>query len=677
MTKPYRAAMKENWDSIKKFYENHNEMVSFPMTVGGDTVLHIAAHSGKTEFVKELINEILGLKSKGSSPQQGFPLFDELAPLRRQNEYGNTVLHEAASGGHLKMVELLLGHDAGLLEVKNNRGETPLFRAAAFGRTKVVRFLASKVQDMGSHRRRYDTTTILHIAVLGRYFETALELLQHDVSPDLVDDNGMTCFQLLANMPSAFSSGYSTGRLAKLLYYCLPEKDVEETDDLSLGAIKEDLETGNERKPHQGANHPTAYLVYALCYWYLKVLPAIGTLWDIKKKQSNVRELIKILAKKDLSWIGGDFGGAPPDEKIHLPVKERDDIEDADQNDEEADQSNQARIASEASYNSETPLIAAARNGILEIVETILEVYPQAIEHVNHKNENIFHVAARYRRVEILELLQKSHVPISRLRRKITADGDSILHKAAYLGQNSLRDRPGEALRMQSEIQWFKRVQKIVPPYFVNHRNKDGFTAQTLFSRQHKDLVKRGQEWLMRTTQACTLVAVLIATVAFTCAYTVPGGSNSKTGHPLLLKKTPFIVFTTSDTLSLCFALTSVVVFLSIMTSKMQEQDFRRSLPLKLVLGLTTLFFAVASMMVAFAATLVLMIRQRLHWAAIPIYTIACCPVTIFLVLQFPLYLNIAWFTVQDLVQSFIASVPGRKCLNPSLCGIGGGCVHC
>lgn len=50
--------------------------------------------------------------------------------------------------------------------------------------------------------------------------ETAVELLQHDVSPDLRDENGMTCFQLLANMPSAFRSGYSMGKLATLLYYC-------------------------------------------------------------------------------------------------------------------------------------------------------------------------------------------------------------------------------------------------------------------------------------------------------------------------------------------------------------------------------------------------------------------------------------------------------------------------
>lgn len=81
--------------------------------------------------------------------------------------------------------------------------------------------------------------------------------------------------------------------------------------------------------------------------------------------------------------------------------------------------------------------------------------------------------------------------------------------------------------------------------------------------------------------------------------YTIPSASNSKAGHPLLLKATTFRTFTTADMLSLCFTLTSVVVILSIMTSRMQEQDFRRSLPLKLVLGLTTLFFAVAAMIVA------------------------------------------------------------------------------
>jgi hypothetical protein len=173
--------------------------------------------------------------------------------------------------------------------------------------------------------------------------------------------------------------------------------------------------------------------------------------------------------------------------------------------------------------------------------------------------------------------------------------------------------------------------------------------------------MEEGQKWIDQTTKACTIVAVLIATVAYTCAYTTPGGSNSKTGHPLLLKETPFRTFTTSDTLSLCFSLTSVVLFLSIMTSKIDQEDFRRSLPLKLVFGLTTLFLAVASMMVAFAATLVLMVGKRLHSAATPVYTVACCPVALFLVLEFPLYLNIAWYTVRDMGESFIDSLPFGK----------------
>lgn len=85
-------------------------------------------------------------------------------------------------------------------------------------------------------------------------------------------------------------------------------------------------------------------------------------------------------------------------------------------------------------------------------------VYPQPIEHENHKKENIFLVVAEHRRTEILDLLQSPAVvvPISRLKRKINVDGDSILHNAAYLCYFSSRDRPGEALRMQSELQWFK-----------------------------------------------------------------------------------------------------------------------------------------------------------------------------------------------------------------------------
>jgi ankyrin repeat protein len=63
-------------------------------------------------------------------------------------------------------------------------------------------------------------------------------------------------------------------------------------------------------------------------------------------------------------------------------------------------------LPSRNTSSSETPLILAAKNGITEIVEVILKRYPQAIEHKNDRHENILHIAARYRRKEILDLLK-------------------------------------------------------------------------------------------------------------------------------------------------------------------------------------------------------------------------------------------------------------------------------
>lgn len=678
ITKPYRAAMKKDWESLKRYYEKNPEAAGLPLTVTKDTVLHIAVHSNDKKLLKHFLD---------NAPPFSYKVTDV---------YGNNAVHEAAATGNVEMAKILLNFDRELycsttndgqkngycsdelLQIMNKRGETALFRAAAFGRTKMVRFLCSKIKNRDVHRRRHDSTSILHIAVLGKYFEIASQLAVWDAYlPGAVDENGMSCLQLLASMPSAFKSGYPMGMLQKLLYFCLPDiggdddkelgdsdgdKELDDSDDVKeSGKLHssqgQDLESGHGRiLSHQSNNSGSAIskMYHGVLRCMAKGFPAIRKLWGIKKKQKGVLELVQILAETDLTWWNVNHGRSGPS---GYEILSHDKVDEAEREEEyqfPSDLPEQIKTTSP----KETPLIAAARHGIVEIIEAILDVYPQAIEHINEKDESIFHAAARCRRKEILDLLPSSYALMPRLGRRITCNGDSILHQAAYLGDTHHRDRPGDALRMQSDIQWFKRVKKIVPAYFVNHRNEKGQTAQELFTTEHERLVKDGSEWLMRTTQACTLVAVLIATVAFTSAYTVPGGSNSKTGHPLLIDTTPFHVFTISDTISLCFALTSVVVFLSIMTSNMNEQDFKTSLPLKLVLGLTTLFFAVTAMMVAFAATLVLMIRQRLHWAAIPIYTVACCPVTIFLVLQFPLYLNIAWFTVRGMLWSFIDSLP-------------------
>ena len=172
--------------------------------------------------------------------------------------------------------------------------------------------------------------------------------------------------------------------------------------------------------------------VILLSHVMLIGFPAVRRLWDIKIQQKRVLRLATILAQTDKSWLG-----TIEDEEV----------------------AKEDGLHSRPTLSSETPLISAARNGITEIVEVILKRFPQAIEHRIDRNdrlENILHIAARYRRKEILDLLQYLHVPTLRLKRLINVDLDTILHQAAYLGEHRLRDRPGEALRMQSEIQWFK-----------------------------------------------------------------------------------------------------------------------------------------------------------------------------------------------------------------------------
>jgi hypothetical protein len=224
-------------------------------------------------------------------------------------------------------------------------------------------------------------------------------------------------------------------------------------------------------------------------------LPIIGRLWKIKRQQKRVKELVTFLAKRDDTWIEGTSVWQKP-EAISTTSFFREEIDLIKR------QSDQQQRTTSQNISSDTPLILAAKNGIIEIVEIILQLYPQAVEHVNAAGENIFHVAARYRRKEILDLLQHSDVPRWRLNRMLNEEGDSILHQAAHYSKDHLRDRPGEALLMQSEILWFK-VLILLEFWFPSiHR---------LFHFGHKFLTI----WVLRTSTTQHLKEVQVFYMLF------------------------------------------------------------------------------------------------------------------------------------------------------------------
>ena len=171
--------------------------------------------------------------------------------------------------------------------------------------------------------------------------------------------------------------------------------------------------------------------------------------------------------------------------------------------------------------------------------------------------------------------------------------------------------------------------------------NIEGHTPKEMFTVDHKDLVKAGGEWLTNTATSCSVVATLIATVAFASSTTVPGGTDNKTGKPNLGKSLTFQVFVIASLVALCFSVTSLITFLAILTSRHQEKDFGKDLPRKILLGLTSLFVSIASMLITFCLSHFLVFEDQINYVAYPVYAVTLLPLCLFAAAQFPLYFDI------------------------------------
>ncbi|KAK1570697.1 hypothetical protein Q3G72_005872 [Acer saccharum] len=228
MQEPYREVILQGkWKALEEFFDDDGSFsISYPiMTVAKDNAFHIAVHSKSEEPLKQLLERVVNSDHIRENV------------LNTYNAYENTVLHEAAINHNIAAVKHLVrgGYvtPAQLLE-RNKSGQTPLFKAAAFGSTKVVKYLASRPNQMtrsddghkklqDAHRTKNDETSILHAAVRGEHFGTALELLKLDKGlAELKTKNGMTSLHILTNLQYAFANKFGNHLWHRLLYFYIP-----------------------------------------------------------------------------------------------------------------------------------------------------------------------------------------------------------------------------------------------------------------------------------------------------------------------------------------------------------------------------------------------------------------------------------------------------------------------
>ncbi|XP_076902913.1 uncharacterized protein LOC143557815 [Bidens hawaiensis] len=300
--------------------------------------------------------------------------------------------------------------------------------------------------------------------------------------------------------------------------------------------------------------------------------------------------------------------------------------------------------------HSSRVLFIAAEMGNTQFLVELIRQYPDLIWKVNDDNQTIFHIAVKHRHEGIYNLLYE----IGAMKDLITPlrDGheNNMLHLVGTRAkQKQLEDVSGVALQMQRELLWFQEVQNMIPPSYRERKNEDGLTPHELFTMEHKELVTQGEKWMKGTASQCMVVAALIATIVFAAAFTVPGGYNQANdkatgqhnGIPVFHSKATFIVFVVADAISLFASCASILIFLSILTSRYAERDFLESLPKKLISGLVTLFLSITTMTVAFGISFFVLYHKGLLWVPILICVFAVLPALLYVKLQYALFIDV------------------------------------
>ncbi|KAG7946514.1 hypothetical protein I3843_14G043300 [Carya illinoinensis] len=281
---------------------------------------------------------------------------------------------------------------------------------------------------------------------------------------------------------------------------------------------------------------------------------------------------------------------------------------------------------------------AISRGNFVFVYET-LHTNSDLLSIRNSSGMTIFHYAVLHRQHQIFNLIYGLKQKNDLLRYRDN-EGNTILHMAGKLTEYTPIDRiTGSVLQMQRELQWFKEVESICPPMIKELRNNDCLSPRELFTKSHQELRKQGEQWMRSTATSCTVIGAIIVTIMFAVAFTIPGGNNQNTGMPILVRDKLFTIFMVTDSLSLFSSSTSVLMFLGILTSRYAEEDFLKSLPKKMIIGLFALFFSITTMMIAFSIALLLMLREQ-YWTITHIIGLAGIPIILFVVMQFGLLVD-------------------------------------
>ncbi|XP_027077873.1 uncharacterized protein [Coffea arabica] len=562
----YRAVLEGKKQSVETFRSFWREEGVKPLDKCGDTVLHFLAIYGNVAAFRLLLQD--GLVTSEN--------------LKAKNVNGDTALHEAARFGHKDVAEIMLRTEKGLASECNKLGETPLFVAAACGKKEAFSLLEKYIGDC--MMRRNDGCTILHAAVIGGCYSLAICILES--YPDLAgkrNEKGKTALHLLAAKPESFRSG-SAYTLKDLGRKSLIPLHILRTIIYSCIAVlyKESQPVNSAEEPSNSASihklNRSSFANFILGFPWLKEID------DAKQSHAVALMLAERLIRTE-DWS-------------HYVHAEDKDLE----------VSQFGMISSEKKNRLPDPLIQATRLGIIEVVQEILSVYPEAAYTFDGKGRNILQIAVEEKKWFLYDYLMTSGTHMDRMLSAIDYEGNSIIHLAARLeSPPSPSTPPAVVPQMMWEVLCFKRVQYDSYPYLWQLQNSDGKTAKQVFETDHASLRENAERTVRELANTVLIVSVLIGTINFAAIFTVPGGFDQTTGEPIFLRNRRWefgllMFYLAGGLFSSLFTMGTLLVIIFL---RFETEDFYVSLPCYYVTDMIAIFYSAVFTIVACCQALI------------------------------------------------------------------------
>ncbi|KAK2652282.1 hypothetical protein Ddye_012138 [Dipteronia dyeriana] len=590
----YRAIREKNWKAVDDFINNDLDALHKDITETGENIFHLLSQFDEAiDLVEKFVSKV---------PPES---------LERVNIEGSNTLVIAALSGNTKAAKVFVRKHKKLLSIKDMETNfLPVHEAAYCSRKETVEYLISETAEVEDLTDKTGAK-LLKILIKSNLFGTALGLLKQ--YPELArhdrNSSWKSNFGRLARKPQIFASGSRLGFWHSFIYQCIPLH--EDKNPYPLPKRVGDIEKQTDRFQSCSAESKTFGFLQPklgelrhelnIMFWnaVMQLAPSIKRIHDEKQMHTQTLEIIRMMIGDSNNW----------------------------------------NYVKAIEFLKE-PAFIAARLGIHEVVNEILKAYIGSVSFTDESGHHMLSFAVLHRQEKVFNLVYQVCHPMIRDQLTMWKNdlGDTILHQAGVLAPSS--EVPGAALQMQRELQWFKTVEDLFHPSLQRKHDLIGKTPREVFTESHNALVEKGEKWMKDTATSCSVVAALIITIVFTAAFTVPGGIDSH-GKPIFFHELSFQIFAISVALALFSSTASVQMFLGILTSRYSEDDFLVSLPKKLIIGLITLFFSIASMMVAFAATFYIVISHPWRWVTFLIASLGAVPVTLFAWMQFPLLVDI------------------------------------